>query len=412
MSRATVREARVAADMAVLTEYPDRHVGGSGNRAATAYFAQATGDAGLTVSRADMPCYEWVPGHANLEVHGERVVLEVGPYSLPCDITAPLVAVESVEGLESESVRGAIVVLHGAVAAGQYMPRNFRFYNPESHGRVYRAIDDFGPAAVIGATGHDPEMVGSQYPFPLFEDGDLDVPNAFLTDVEGRRLLTHAGGVARLVIVSERRHALAEHVTATIPGAGTGRVVVSAHIDSRRGSPGALDNASGVATLLETVRLLEGYDGRYSVEFVPFNGEDDYANPGELRWLEENAGRFDEIVLGINIDDSGQVGAENHISFYDCPDEIVAAVREELAAFPRLSEGPQWFQGDHAILGIYGRPAIAIASADMHRFMAEYAHTERDVLALADPGLIASTADFVARLVRRLGGEGREAAIL
>lgn len=407
MSDATTGQARVAGDLAVLTEYPDRHVGGSGNRAATAYFARAMQDAGLAVSRRDMPCYEWIPGHAYIEVGGERFGLEVGPYSLPCDISAPLVAVRSVEELESEAVRGAIALLHSEIAAGQYMPRNFRFYNPESHGRVYRAIDDSCPAALIGATGRDPEMVGSQYPFPLFEDGDLDVPNAFMTDVEGQRLLAHAGSPARLVIVSERRDAVAEHVIATIPGTGKGRIVVSAHIDSRRGSPGALDNASGVATLLEVARLLEGYKGRHSVEFVPFNGEDDYANPGEIQWLEENTGRFDEIVLGINIDDSGQVGAGNHISFYDCPAEIASAVHDLLPVYPQLSEGPQWFQGDHAILGIYGRPAIAIASADMHRFMAEYAHTDRDVLALADPGLIASTADFVAQLVRRLGGESR-----
>jgi len=393
---------RVEGYLRRLTAYPDRHVGGPGNRDATAMFAAEMEALGLAVARTPMPCIEWRPGSASVDVAGERLALEVGPYSLPCDIEAPLVAVSTIEELEHETVRGAILLLHGEIASGQYMPRNFTFYNPESHRRVYRALDAFAPAAILGATGRDPEMVGSQYPFPLFEDGDLDVPNAFLTDVEGERLLALGADRARVRIASERRAAVAEHVVATLPGAGSGRIVVTAHIDSRRGSPGALDNASGVATLLAVAGRLAGYRGGPAIEFVPFNGEDDYANPGELRWIAENEGRFADVVLGINIDDSGQRGSGNHVSLYGCPDALAAVVRESMKEYADVSEGPQWFQGDHAILGIYGVPAIAIASAEMVSFMADYAHTERDTLELADPALIAHTSDFIADLIERV----------
>lgn len=395
--------ASVAAELAALTAHPDRHVGGEGNREATTRFAATMSALGLNVRCVPMSCVEWVPGDAVFEA-GESVLANVGPYSLPCDLEAPLVAIETIEDLEREAVRGAIVLLHGAIASGQYMPRNFTFYNPDSHRRVYRALDAFAPAAIVAATGRDPEMVGSQYPFPLFEDGDLDIPNAYITDVEGERLLAHGVSRARLRITSERVPASAEHVVATLPGSGDGRIVVTAHIDSRRGSPGALDNATGVATLLETARLLAtDYAGVPSVEFVPFNGEDDYANPGELAWIAENEGRFDEIVLAINVDDSGQRGAGNHVSFYGCTEPIEQAVREAMDGFADIAEGPQWFQGDHAILGIYGRPAIAIASAEMMAFMAQHAHTESDALDLADPALVAQTAAFIAEVVRRVG---------
>ena len=284
------------------------------------------------------------------------------------------------------------------------MPRNFTFYNPESHRRVYRALDMFAPAAIVAATGRDPGMVGSQYPFPLFEDGDLDIPNAYITDAEGERLLSLGASRARLRITSERLPSVAEHVVATIPGTGAGRIVVTAHIDSRRGSPGALDNATGVAALLEAARLLaHDYSGAPSVEFVPFNGEDDYANPGELQWVAENEGRFDEIVLAINVDDSGQRGACDHVSFYGCPEPIERVAHATMAAFPDLAEGPQWFQGDHAILGMYGRPAIAIASAGMVAFMEQHAHTASDALELADLALVARTAAYIAELVRQVG---------
>jgi aminopeptidase YwaD len=172
---------------------------------------------------------------------------------------------------------------------------------------------------------------------------------------------------------------------------------VSAHIDSRKGSPGALDNATGVATLLGLAELI-GDSGVWSgptIELVPFNGEDNYANPGEMMWVAENEGRFGDIILGINVDDSGQLDAENNVSFYGCPARIEAAVREAMSGHERLCEGPQWVQGDHAILGIYNVPAIAVASSEMYRFMERYAHTERDTLDLADPGLVADASRFI-----------------
>ncbi|MFD7283049.1 M28 family peptidase [Streptomyces sp. NPDC059862] len=47
------------------------------------------------------------------------------------------------------------------------------------------------------------------------------------------------------------------NLIASLPGSGDGpAVVVGAHLDSVSGSPGADDNASGVAVLLETARLL------------------------------------------------------------------------------------------------------------------------------------------------------------
>ncbi|MDO8847227.1 MAG: M28 family peptidase [Coriobacteriia bacterium] len=395
--------ARVAEHLRLLTTFPDRHVGGEGNRAATSLFADEMASLGLDVRRVPMTCVEWVPGSAWLEVGGQHPAVHVGPYSLPCELEAPFVAVSSIEELESEVVRGAVVLLHGQVATGQVMPRNFTFYNPDSHRRVYQALDTFAPAAVVAATGRDPEMVGSQYPFPLFEDGDLDIPNAYITDVEGAQLVALGETRARLRIASQRLPATAEHVVATLPGTGDGRIVVTAHIDSRRGSPGALDNATGVATLLEVARLLsEDYAGEAAIEFVPFNGEDDYANPGELQWIAENDGRFGEIALGINIDDSSQHDAVNHVSFYGCPEGVEGAVRSAMGPYPEIAEGPQWFQGDHAILGIYGRPAIAVASAEMMSFMANYAHTEGDVLELADPALVARTAAFIADVVRHV----------
>ncbi len=54
----------------------------------------------------------------------------------------------------------------------------------------------------------------------------------------------------------------------------TQSLVVGAHYDTRPNSPGADDNASGVAAMLECARLLSGRRPRRSVEFVAFDAEE------------------------------------------------------------------------------------------------------------------------------------------
>jgi len=382
-----------------LTSFPDRHVGGPGNQAATALFAGRIADLGFDVSSTAFDCIEWEYGDAVIDAMSDRFTLSVGPYSLPFDGRASLVGVSSVEELEAERIRGAIVVLHGEIARAQIMPKNFTFYNPESHKRIIRALEEFEPAAVISATGHDPEMVGSQYPFPLFEDGDLDTPNVYTTDVEGERLLRYTGESVGLRIDSRRVPTTAEHVVATLQGDAPGRIVVFAHIDSHKGSPGALDNASGVAVLLGLAELLSDYRHGPTIEIVPLNGEDNYANPGEMLWVAANESRMNDIIVGMNIDDAGRAGEDTHVSFYDCPPEIDRVVRDAMATRAGIEPGPKWFQSDHAIFGIYGRPAIALASADIAGFMTEYAHSERDTIDLADPQKLADAAGFLRAVV-------------
>ena len=394
---------RIGQDVAALTAHPDRHVGGPGNSAANAHFAERLAALGWKVERTPFDCLEWEPGEAFVEVGGEHFELNVGPYSLPCVTRATMLEVADVEHLETPAISGAVVLLVGEIAAHQLMPKNFPFYNPEEHQRIIAALERHRPVAVVAATGRDPEMVGSQYPFPLFEDGDFDIPNAYVTAELGKRMHPYHGDLVRIRIDSQRLPATAEQVVATLEGSRPGRIVVSAHIDSRRGSPGALDNASGVATLLALAELLAGRPDLPTVELVPFNGEDDYAAPGERLWLAANEGRMDDIIVGINIDDLGWAGTDNNVSFYGCPPDLEAAAREAMAAYPRTSEGPQWFQSDHAIFGQHGRPAIALACSDIEGFMAEYAHSERDTPELVDPALVEEAARFVADVAEAMG---------
>ena len=80
-----------------------------------------------------------------------------------------------------------------------------------------------------------------------------------------------------------------DNVAATITGTDTRapRLLVGAHVDTVRGTPGADDNASGVAGLLECARLLAGWRGSATVELVAFNLEERQGwtyRVGSRRW--------------------------------------------------------------------------------------------------------------------------------
>ena len=124
-------------------------------------------------------CIDWIGAGADLAVDGDSFVALVSPYSLGCQVTAPLVVVTTTAELEAAELSDSILLLRGDIANGQLMPKNFPFYNPDEHKHIIRSAGDEAAAAIIAATSRDPEMVGSGvYPFPLIEDGDFDIPSS------------------------------------------------------------------------------------------------------------------------------------------------------------------------------------------------------------------------------------------
>lgn len=64
------------------------------------------------------------------------------------------------------------------------------------------------------------------------------------------------------------------NVVAVKPGASPRRIVVGAHIDTKAGSPGANDNASGVGVVLELARALRDVPTQPTVVFAFFGAEE------------------------------------------------------------------------------------------------------------------------------------------
>ncbi len=385
-----------------LCGFPDRYPGRPGNRAATELFARVVASQGLEVEVSEMDCLDFERGVTLLTVDGESFPATAGPLSNPAAARAPLVVASTIDELEAGPFDGKVLLLRGELCREPLTPKSFTYYEIPEHRRIVAALEAARPAAIVAATGRCPDLAGSLYPFPLLNDGEFEIPNAFLTDIEGERLAGHAGAVADLSLGSRRIQVRAQHVVARARGTGSGRIVVFGHINSWDGAPGALDNATGTAALLGLAHLLAGYEGQLTVELVPLNGEDYYGATGEKRFERDNEGRWDDIVLGMNVDASGWRGHGTEVSLFGLAESTERAVREAVSGRPAFTIGEPWYQSDHGLFLLHGRPAIAVISEDYAELAANVTHTSADALELADPGIVAEVSVFFADVIARM----------
>jgi len=385
-------------------EIPSRRVGSAGNRAATDFFAGVVKSFDFETQSPAFDCLDWQSEGVSLTVGDTLFEAFASPYSLGCRVSAPLVVVATVEALAAAQLSNAIVLLRGDIAREQLMPKNFAFYNPDEHKRIVQLLEAKKPRAIVAATSRNPEMAGALYPFPLIEDGDFDIPSVYMTDREGDRLAEYAGQQVALESQASRIPAQGCNVIARKGGAAQRRVALVAHIDTKIGTPGALDNASGVAVLLLLAELLADYSGQLGIEMIAMNGEDYYASPGELQYLASNAGRFGEIVLGINLDGVGYCQGRVAYSLYGCPADMTAAIRQVFSACEDLVEGEAWYQGDHALFLMNQRPTLAITSERVAELVAQITHSPQDRPEVVDSARLVSVALALRELLLRLEG--------
>jgi aminopeptidase YwaD len=394
-------------------EIPSRRVGSAGNQAASRYFADAVASWGFETESPAFECIDWSSEGAQLSVGDARFEVAANPYSLGCDISGPLCLASNVSELEEAQARGAVVLLQGEIAKEQLMPKSFPFYNPEEHRRIISLLETKLPAAIVAATTQDPGLAGAVSPFPLIEDGDVDIPSVHMTAEEGQRLARHVGETVQLAVVAERIPSWGCNVVARKGDSKGGRIVLFAHIDAKAGTPGAIDNATGVTVLLLLAELLEDYAEGLGIELVALNGEDYYSAPGEQLYVASNAGRFDEIVLGINVDGVGYHAGNTAYSLYGCPPDIASLVRRTLSGRNRLVEGEPWYQSDHGLFLMHDRPAVALTSDRFAELWTRVAHTPGDSPDIVDISKLIDVAFCLAELLLGLNsyleGQGGDA---
>jgi len=395
------RKAREHLDY-LCTTIDNRRVGSDGNRAATAYAAEQLAASGFDVEATAFDCLDWRTSGVTLSAGDTDFTAYSSPYATGCEVRAPLRVISTADELHAANdLRGAVVLLRGEIARDQIMPKNFPFWNPDEHRQIVERLKRVQPAALVTASRRSAEVAGALYPFPMFEDGDFDLPSVFMTDREGERLAALAGQPVTLVSRAERIPATGVNVSAH-RGRRDRRITCFGHIDAKIGTPGALDNASGAVVMLLLAELLADHDGALGIEIVPVNGEDYYANPGEQMWLAHNPGVLEAVTFGINVDSVGYQHGRDAFSLYNCSPELDALLRAALAPCATITEGEQWVQSDHSMFLMHGRPCLALTSEHLPEIMADVIHTPKDRPEILVPERLAATARAVRDVIRAL----------
>ncbi len=200
------------------------------------------------------------------------------------------------------------------------------------------------------------------------------------------------------------------NVEAELPGATRDKeiLVVGAHYDSVVGSPGANDNASGVAAVLEIARIMQAERPARTVRFVAFVNEEPpffkSDSMGSLVYAKRARAQHENIVAMLSLETIGYYADEPHSQRYPFPFGFFypergnfigfvsnlssrGLVRRALGVFRDTtlfpSEGvaaPAWVMGvnwsDHASFWRAGFPAIMVTDTALFRYRHYHAPTD------------------------------------
>jgi hypothetical protein len=193
-----------------------------------------------------------------------------------------------------------------------------------------------------------------------------------------------------------------------IPGSsgagGPGPALFLAHYDSVPYGPGANDNASGCAILLETARLihLEALQGRGPVRDLVFlwtDGEE-YGELGAEGYLQGAARRPDVV---INVDTAKDTPLFIIGGMEDNGDILAALAKSgvDIRGYSWIAPiaGSMAVDSDYSPFGRAGVPGVTLGDIAL---FSEY-HTSMDAFAVANPGALQSAGDLMVGLARGLG---------
>lgn len=394
----------------LTTEVGARPAGSPGDAAAVAWALREMRRLGLAnVRTEDVTVPHWERGEAEFRV------LSPAPQTMPALALGGTVGTPE-EGLEAEAVHvrdlSALAALPQDAVAGRIVFFSNRMERTRD-GAGYLAgvkVRSQGPAeaAARGAVGVVIRSIGTgDHRLPhtgatAYQAGVPRIPAMALSnpDADALERLFAKGEAVRLRMKSTARHlgdARSANVIGEIPGTdpAAGIVILAAHLDSWDPGVGAIDNASGVAIMMNAARLIGELPDkpRRTIRVVLFANEESGLK-GSMAYLQAHQEELDRHVLGFEADFGA--GPVWRLSSRVHPDELGAIDRIHRALAPlELARGDNQASGGADLSGLVrlGMPLISPDLDGTNYF--DVHHSANDTLRAVDPqALRQSTAAF------------------
>ena len=217
------------------------------------------------------------------------------------------------------------------------------------------------------------------------------------------------------------------NVVGTLPSddpSNQSKIVVSAHFDTAADSPGADDNGSGTALLLEVAKVLSLFRFGCTIEFVAFNAEEE-GRWGSRYYAQQAVQAGEDILLVINVDMciwdnpgapsneklwivyNGTVSYEDSEQFADLTLEtsytyVAAPIQKMSSTNDTYVSVENWRRSDQASFWDAGIPALWIF--EFNGFQNPYIHTPADSMGVENYNFTLGTraAQVVAATVAKL----------
>jgi aminopeptidase YwaD len=180
-------------------------------------------------------------------------------------------------------------------------------------------------------------------------------------------------------------------------GSNSTKIVICAHHDTKINTPGAGDNAVGVAVLLTLAQKLSEKSLLHGLEFVAFSGEE-YLPLGDDEYLRRGEDQFDQIVAAINIDGIGDYLSANTIAIFSSSADFERQTRQLTAAYPGVVWVDPWPESNHSTFAMRGVPSVAFSSSGMMYIK----HLRSDNLERINPVKLAEVTELIVDIVESL----------
>jgi aminopeptidase YwaD len=361
-------------------EIGSRPSGSAENQAAASYIHQAFASAGYAVEDQPYAVPAWQHEQTRLELNGQPVSACANAFSPACDVCAPLVPVSTLAELETADLTGKIGLLYGDLTKAPLAPKAW-FLKSERDVRIVELLEQKAPAALITVQAVIAgDLVG------VIEDAEFNIPSVTVPADVGIALL-RANSAVRLQIKSRMAQGQACNVVARKEGEHPSRIVLCAHFDTKFNTPGACDNASGVAMLLALAEKL----GKY----LPI-GDDEY--------MRRNGPGLDDVVMAINMDGVGQLMGSTSIAIYTASAVFQAHAEELARRYPGIVWVDPWPESNHSTYSWRGVPCLAFSTTAGARIH----HTLSDTMERVNLAKLDETLSLVSDIVASLQDKSPE----